>query len=74
EELSAQTSCWLFIGTQHASANAGAMHYASPRIRRDGGVETDTLATNFLQLIKRILESKRADTMELQRNLSKVQA
>ncbi|KAF9521278.1 hypothetical protein CPB83DRAFT_778957, partial [Crepidotus variabilis] len=73
EELSAETSCWLFIGAQHAAARGSPIHYASPRLRRDGGPETNDLATNLLQLIKQVEDRRRIDVMELQKNLREME-
>ncbi|KAF9521333.1 hypothetical protein CPB83DRAFT_745555, partial [Crepidotus variabilis] len=68
-----QTSCWLFIGAQHALANGAPIHYASPRLARDGGEQSNELATNFLRLIKLVESSKRTDTLQLQRSLNETQ-
>ena len=53
---------------------AGApIHYASPRLRREGGEGTNTLATDFLHLIKQVSQRRQKEVMELQRNLDESQ-
>lgn len=64
-----KTGCWLFVGAQHAAGVGGAIHYASPRLRRDGNNQTADLATDFLQLIKYVADGKKADVLELQLKL-----
>ncbi|KAF9525559.1 hypothetical protein CPB83DRAFT_838019 [Crepidotus variabilis] len=73
KEISAQTSCWLFIGAQHAAANNTPIHYSSPQPARDGGEESNVLATKFLQLIKLVESSKRTNTIQLQHSLDETQ-
>jgi hypothetical protein len=68
-----KTGCWLFIGAQHANAQGGALHYASPRLRKDGLQETNDFASQFLQLMKRVSESRKVDVLELQGQLQKSQ-
>ncbi|KAF9521593.1 hypothetical protein CPB83DRAFT_753114, partial [Crepidotus variabilis] len=53
-----ETSCWLFVGAQHAAASGGTIHYASPRLCREGGSEINDLATQFLQVIKDIIDRR----------------
>lgn len=68
-----KTGCWLFIGAQHANAVGGALHYASPRLIKDGCQETNDLASQFLQLIKQVSDSRKVDVLELQGQLRKHQ-
>jgi hypothetical protein len=68
-----KTGCWLFIGAQHANAVGGALHYASPRLIKDGCQDTNDIASQFLQLIKHVSESRKIDVLELQGQLQKSQ-
>jgi hypothetical protein len=49
------------------------LHYASPRLRKDGLQETNDLASQFLQLMKRVSDSRKIDVLELQGELQKSQ-
>ncbi|KAF9531638.1 hypothetical protein CPB83DRAFT_751306, partial [Crepidotus variabilis] len=53
-----ETSCYLFVGAQHSAANKPPIHYASPRLRKEGGSVTNDLATQFLQVIKQLIDSR----------------
>ena len=54
---------------QHATASGGALHYASPRLKKDGRQETNKLATQFLQLTKQVSDNRKIDVLELQNKL-----
>ena len=73
EDISLKTGCWLFIGAQHANGVGAALHYASPRLIKDGRQETNELASQFLQLIKDVSDSRKIDVLELQTQLRKSQ-
>ena len=73
EDISLKTGCWLFVGAQHANAAGGALHYASPRLIKDGCQETNDFASQFLQLIKHVSDSRKVDVLELQGQLRKSQ-
>jgi len=73
EDVSLKTGCWLFIGAQHANASAGALHYASPRLIKDGRQETNAFATQFLQLMKQVSDARKVDVLELQGKLQKTE-
>lgn len=68
-----KTGCWLFVGAQHANALGGALHYASPRLRKDGRQETNDFASKFLHLLKNVSDSRKVDVLELQGQLRKTQ-
>lgn len=69
ENISLQTGCWLFIGAQHANATGKPLHYASPRLRKDGQMNTNEFATQFLQLIRQVTEARKINVLELQNQL-----
>jgi SMC interacting uncharacterized protein involved in chromosome segregation len=69
ENVSLQTGCWLFVGAQHANATGKPLHYASPRLRKEGHHNTNELATQFLQLIRQVSDARKVDVLELQNKL-----
>lgn len=73
EDISLKTGCWLFVGAQHANALGAPLHYASPRLRKDGRQETNTFASDFLQLMKNVSESRKVDVLKLQGQLRKTE-
>ncbi|KAJ3506796.1 hypothetical protein NLJ89_g6668 [Agrocybe chaxingu] len=73
DTLSRKTGCWLFVGAQHPNASRQAIHYASPRLRRDGAQATDELGTSFVDLIRRITVSRQQEAFEMQQELRAAQ-
>ena len=68
-----KTGCWLFVGAQHANALGGALHYASPRLRKDGRQDTNNFASQFLELMKGVSDARKVDVLALQSQLRKSQ-
>lgn len=71
--MALRTGCWLFIGAQHANAKGPPLHYASPRLRRDGREGTNDLATEFLELMKHVSDARKVDLLEVSTQLRKSQ-
>ena len=63
----------MFIGAQHANAKGQPLHYASPRLRKDGRRATDELATQYLELIKQVSEARKVDLLEVSKKLKQSQ-
>jgi hypothetical protein len=68
-----KTGCWLFIGAQHAAASGGTLHYASPRLKKDGRGEIGPFTTQYLQILKNIQDVRKVDVLQLQDKLMKTQ-
>ncbi|KAH9480103.1 hypothetical protein JR316_0006700 [Psilocybe cubensis] len=64
EDLSRQTSCWLFIGAQHSTARSPAISYASPRLRRDAAEQENAD-------LQRQLDQSRLDAQQMAQSLEK---
>ncbi|KAH9478165.1 hypothetical protein JR316_0008618 [Psilocybe cubensis] len=69
EDISKETGCWLFIGAQHATARAGSISYASPRLRRDAAEQVGQIGTQFSTLTRNLIHSRTQETLDLQRQL-----
>ncbi|KAF8193291.1 hypothetical protein BJ912DRAFT_924484 [Pholiota molesta] len=70
EDLSSQTSCWLFIGAQHPNATGETLHYASARLQRDAPEIAD-IASDFCSTITHAKEVRRRDIIEVTKNLER---
>lgn len=57
------------MGGQHSNATGAPLHYASPRLRKDGLHEANALATQFLQLMKQVSDGRKVDILDLQKQL-----
>jgi len=73
EDISLKMGCWLFVGAQHANALGAPLHYTSPHLHKDGRQETNTFASDFLQLMKNVSESRKVDVLKLQGQLRKTE-
>lgn len=69
EDLSAQTSCWLFIRAQHPNASGETLHFASARLQRDAP-DIGDIASQFCSQITHAKEVRRRNTIEVTKKLA----
>ncbi|KAJ7617487.1 hypothetical protein DFH06DRAFT_945293, partial [Mycena polygramma] len=69
EQVSHETGCWLYFASQHVSARDPFLHYASPRIRREGRAEVQDITNQFNGLFLSLIAARNQDSKELHKKL-----
>ncbi|KAJ7241835.1 hypothetical protein C8J57DRAFT_1192477 [Mycena rebaudengoi] len=68
EALSNETSCWLFVTTQHINATGPFMHYSSPRILRDGKIDME-ITNKFNKLFHALIAARNEEARMMSKKL-----
>ncbi|KAJ7753388.1 hypothetical protein DFH07DRAFT_774138 [Mycena maculata] len=69
EQVSQETGCWLFFTAQHMFAKEPFLHYASPRIRKEGRKEVEEITNNFNRLFLTLIAARNHESKEMHRKL-----
>ncbi|KAJ3562027.1 hypothetical protein NP233_g9830 [Leucocoprinus birnbaumii] len=73
ERASIETDCYMLIMAQQATGSSATIHFASPRLRREGLQETADLINQFQTLMTNLVLAKRNETLALAKQLQKAQ-
>lgn len=63
----------MFVGGQHAHASLALLHYSSATIRRDAPTQLTDIASQFSQLCKSLIQSRRAEALALSQRLAEAE-
>ncbi|KAJ6536761.1 hypothetical protein DFH09DRAFT_931165, partial [Mycena vulgaris] len=74
EQVSQETGCWLFFSAQHMFAKVPFLHYASPRIRKEGRKEVEEITNHFNRLFLSLIAARNQDSKEMHKKLLDAQA
>ncbi|KAK7016273.1 hypothetical protein R3P38DRAFT_3203172 [Favolaschia claudopus] len=69
ERMSNETGCWLYFTTQHLFARAPFLHYASPRLLKEGKKDTEQLTNHFNKLFASLVASRNEESKQLHQRL-----
>ncbi|KAJ7096215.1 hypothetical protein C8R44DRAFT_748752 [Mycena epipterygia] len=69
EELSNETSCWLFVTAHHANAREPFYHYSSPRLLRDGRNDVEEITNQFNKLFLSLVAARNTEAAGLHKQL-----
>ncbi|EKM78195.1 hypothetical protein AGABI1DRAFT_129324 [Agaricus bisporus var. burnettii JB137-S8] len=74
ERLSNETDAYILVLAQQAKGSSAAVHFVSPRLRREAPDDTIALVNQFQTLMTNLSLAKRAEALELTKQLQTAQA
>ncbi|KAJ3574492.1 hypothetical protein NP233_g1719 [Leucocoprinus birnbaumii] len=65
EAALAETNSWIYLAGQHPTARQPFIHYVSPRLRKEGGVNLDKVHTHISHLMRSLRDTRRQEAVDL---------
>ncbi|KAK7059855.1 hypothetical protein R3P38DRAFT_3252100 [Favolaschia claudopus] len=69
ERMSNETGCWLYFTAQHLFAHAPFLHYASPRLLKEGKKDTEQLTNHFNKLFATLIALRNEESKDMHKRL-----
>ncbi|EEB97559.1 hypothetical protein MPER_03096, partial [Moniliophthora perniciosa FA553] len=73
EDLAMETGCWLYFAAQFPTSQNQFVHYASERLRNEGGELMNDLHQTSKRLFTGLMTARRRDTVQITAQLTAVQ-